>query len=90
MYYNPRAFEPIDDQDQEQSSSFIHRDVINYSKPFGTLLRKDTAEIMTDKLAMIDLIFNEHTKSADETTEYLIREMVSKYDGFKGDADKLL
>lgn len=46
---------------------------------------------MTDKLAMIDMMFDERSKRADMSTEHLIRHVLpSHFDDFRGDPDRLL
>lgn len=51
LYHNPRAFK-TDCLDS----------VTRFSDPYETLIRKDTPEIMTDKLCIIDQLYNENVQ----------------------------
>jgi hypothetical protein len=62
LYYNPRAFQSIDQ---------IAPEVTNYSEAFGTILRKDTPEIMIDKLSMVNLIMGSKS-DAEELVDIVV------------------
>lgn len=62
LYYNPRAFQSIEQ---------IEPEVTDFSDVFGTILRKDTPEIMMDKLSMVNLIMGSKSE-AEELVDVVV------------------
>ena len=70
LYYNPRVF-------QDGSIDIVTR----YNRPFGTLIRSDTPQVMVDKLAIIDQILNSPVLQPDICS----RELIAAKIGSSGD-----
>lgn len=69
LYHNPRAF-----QDNGLNTT------TRFNMPFSTLLRADTPEIMTDKLAIIDQIFNSESLQPNTSSLTIINSKIRPND----------